>query len=222
MAIVNYKLETTKDLLTSRAGLLTVAHLMDSLNLAQHIDQNFPLPKSHRGYPPSKILQALILMQHEGSFHLDDIRHLKEDKALRTILGLKQLPAATTLGEWLRRIGKQKQIQDNWVQINKILLNAALHRCKQITLDIDATEIISHKANAQWTYKKNKGFMPMVGHIAQTGQVVAVDFRQGNVPPIQRQPILYQAMSSLLTQRMFTQCPTDRCSRLPKQNYSIL
>jgi len=183
MAIVNYKLETTKDLLTSRAGLLTVAHLMDSLNLAQHIDQNFPLPKSHRGYPPSKILQALILMQHEGSFHLDDIRHLKEDKALRTILGLKQLPAATTLGEWLRRIGKQKQIQDNWVQINKILLNAALHRCKQITLDIDATEIISHKANAQWTYKKNKGFMPMVGHIAQTGQVVAVDFRQGNVPP---------------------------------------
>ena len=27
--------------------------------------------------------------------------------------------------------------------------------------------------------------MPMVGHIAETGQVVAVDFRQGNVPPAQ-------------------------------------
>ena len=25
--------------------------------------------------------------------------------------------------------------------------------------------------------------MPMVGHIAQTGQIVAVDFRQGNIPP---------------------------------------
>ena len=25
----------------------------------------------------------------------------------------------------------------------------------------------------------------MVGHIAETGQVVAVDFRQGNIPPAQ-------------------------------------
>ncbi len=54
-----------------------------------------------------------------------------------------------------------------------------------MTLDIDATEIIAHKADAQWTYNKNKGFMPMVGHIAETGQVVAVDFRHGNVPPAQ-------------------------------------
>jgi len=64
-------------------------------------------------------------------------------------------------------------------------LQSALHRCKKVTLDIDATEIVAHKADAQWTYNKNKGFMPMVGHIAETGQVVAVDFRQGNVPPAQ-------------------------------------
>ena len=31
--------------------------------------------------------------------------------------------------------------------------------------------------------QKNKGFMPMVGHIAETGQIVAVDFREGNVSP---------------------------------------
>ncbi len=28
-------------------------------------------------------------MQHDNSFHLDDVRHLKEDNALRTVLGLK-------------------------------------------------------------------------------------------------------------------------------------
>ena len=27
--------------------------------------------------------------------------------------------------------------------------------------------------------------MPMVEHIAETGQVVAVDFRKGNIPPAQ-------------------------------------
>jgi hypothetical protein len=63
------------------------------------------------------------------------------------------------------------------------VLSAALHRRKKVTLDIDATEIVANKADAHWTYSKNKGYMPMVGHIAETGQVVACDFRQGNAAP---------------------------------------
>ena len=116
-------------------------------------------------------------MQHEGSFHLDAVRNLQDDAALRTVLDLKKLPQATTIGDWLRRMGSQPQIQAVWVKVNKALLKVALHRCKKVTLDIDATEIVAHKAGARWTYNKNKGFMPMVG------QVAAVDFRHGNVPP---------------------------------------
>lgn len=158
---------------------------METLNLAKRIDQHFPLPKSNRGYKPSTFIKTLILMQHEGSFHIDDIRHLQEDEALRTVVNLDKLPSATTLGDWLRRMGSQPQIREAWVAVNKALLQSALHRCKKVTLDIDATEIIADKASAQWTYNKNKGFMPMVGHIAETGQIVAVDFREGNVPPAQ-------------------------------------
>lgn len=180
-----YKFDTTNDLLTSRAGLLSIAQLMETLNQTERIDQHFPLPKSNRGYKPSTFIKTLILMQHEGSFHLDDIRHLQEDEALRTVLNLDKLPSATTLGDWLRRMGKVPSIEDAWVAVNQAVLQSALHRCKEETLDIDATEIIADKTSAQWTYNKNKGFMPMVGHIAQTGQIVAVDFREGNVPPAQ-------------------------------------
>lgn len=183
--ILSYKLDTTKDLLTSRAGLLAIAQLMDSLSLTERIDQHFPQPKSNRGYKPSEFIRTLILMQHEGSFHLDDIRHIQDDEALRTVLDLNKLPRATTLGDWLRRMGSQPQIREAWVKVNRSLLQSALHRCKKVTLDIDATEIVAYKAGAKWTYNKNKGFMPMVGHIAETGQIVAVDFRDGNVPPAQ-------------------------------------
>ena len=134
---------------------------MDSLNLTERIDKHFPQPKSNRGYKPSEIIKTLILMQHEGSFHLDDVRHIQDDEALRTVLDLEKLPQATTLGDWLRRMGRQPQIQDAWVKVNKALLQSALHRCKKVTLDIDATEIIAHKAAAKWTYNKNKGFMPV-------------------------------------------------------------
>jgi hypothetical protein len=37
-------------------------------------------------------------MQHEGSYHLDDMRHLHDDEALRTVLTLDNIPKATTRG----------------------------------------------------------------------------------------------------------------------------
>jgi hypothetical protein len=63
------------------------------------------------------------------------------------------------------------------------VLHATLHRRKKVTLDIDATEVVANKADAHWTYNKNKGYMPMVGHIAETAQIVSCDFRQGNAAP---------------------------------------
>ncbi len=83
---------------------------MDYMNLSGRIDKYFPLSKSNRGYPPSKFTKIFILMQHEGSFHLDEVRHIQDDGALCTVLDMKKLPRATTLGGWIRRIGIYPQI----------------------------------------------------------------------------------------------------------------
>ena len=173
MKILPYKLATTNDKLTSRAGLLAIAQLMESLQLAERVDAHFPQPKSNRGFKPSIFVQTFILMQHEGSFHLDDVRHLSDDQALRTVLDLKNIPHASSLGAWLRRMGDNTESFSALQEVNKIILKSALHQCKGITLDIDATEIVANKADAKWTYNKNQGYMPMVGHIAETGQIVA-------------------------------------------------
>lgn len=149
------------------------------------MDCHLPLPNSNRGFPASQFIKTLILMQHEGSFHLNDVCNIQEDAALSAVLGLIQLPKATTLGDWLRRYGNREGIQDASVKVNRAVLKSVLHRCKESTLDIDATEILSNKSEARWTHNKNKGFMPMVGHIAEIGQVVSIDFRKGNVSPAQ-------------------------------------
>jgi hypothetical protein len=183
MKILPYQIDTTNDLLTSRAGLLSIAELMKSTGLAERIDASFPPPGSNRGFKPSVFIQTLILMQHEGGFHLDDVKHIQGDEALRTVLGLVQVPTADALGDWLRRMGKYPQCATAFRQVNQSVLHSALHKRKAITLDIDATEIIAGKADARWTYKSNRGYMPMVGHIAETGQIVVCDFRQGNTSP---------------------------------------
>jgi hypothetical protein len=54
---------------------------------------------------------------------------------------------------------------------------------KCYTLDIDATGIEAEKKAAKMTYKGCKGYMPIVGHIAENGLMLGDEFRQGNVAP---------------------------------------
>jgi len=183
MKSLPYKLATTNDILTSRAGLACVGELMDRISFTQHIDQSFPLPGSNRGYTPSTYVKTFMMLLHEGGCCLEDVRHLKNESALMSVFGLEQIPSADALGDWLRRLGKSKTGINALSHVNKILLGAALHDCKQVTLDIDATAIFSKKAETRYTYLKERGYMPMVGHIEQTGQIVSMAFRRGNVPP---------------------------------------
>jgi hypothetical protein len=212
MNILPYKLSTTNDKLTSRAGLLAIAQVMQSIRLADTIDQHFPLPKSNRGFNPSVFLQTFILMHHEGSFHLDDVRHLNDDNALKTVLNLTHIPQASTLGNWLRKMGDNPDILKCWTRVNKTILKAALHKRKGITLDIDATEIIANKKEAKWTYKKNKGYIPMVGHIAETGQVLSCDFRQGNASPAKENFEFIQQCEQALPDECFIQALRIDCA----------
>jgi len=181
MNILPHNLSTTHELLTSRGGLLSIATLMQKLNLTNLIDKHFTQPRSNRGFNPSVFVNSLILMQHEGGIRLDDLQYLKNDTALKKLLGMKSIPQPDTVGDWLRRIGTSGV---NAISlINKELCRIALKDIKGVTLDIDASEIISNKKEAKKTYKFNQGYMPMVGHIAEINHVIETDFRTGNTAP---------------------------------------
>lgn len=181
MNILPHNLSTTNQLLTSRGGLLSLATFMQKLNLSDIIDLHFTQPKTNRGFKPSVFVNSLVLMQHEGGIRLDDLKYLKKDTALIKLLGLKNIPQSDSVGNWLRRVGTGgvKAISS----INKELCRIALKDTKNITLDIDASEIISHKKDTQKTYKFNRGYMPMIGHIAEINHVIQTDFRADNVAP---------------------------------------
>ncbi|SSC09556.1 IS1380-Spn1, transposase [uncultured Gammaproteobacteria bacterium] len=182
MKILNYKLSSTNELLTARIGLLATAHTINTLSLSNTIDQHFPALGSNCALKASTFINTLILSQHEGGQCLDDTTHIAKDKALRLITN-QSVPTPQAIGIWLRRLGEDNQGIKALQKVNKTVLKATLNHCKNITLDIDASEVIANKADAQWTYKKHKGYMPIIGHIAQTGQIVATNFRAGNVSP---------------------------------------
>ena len=181
MNILPHKLSTTKELLTSRGGLLAIASLIQKLNLSKLIDKNFVQPKSNRGFKPSTFINSLVLMHHEGGIRLDDLKHIKKDTAITKLLGLKNIPQPDSVGDWLRRHGENgvKSI----AKINSELCKIALKGTTGVTLDIDASEIESNKQEAKKTYKHHHGYMPMIGHIAEINHVIETDFRAGNISP---------------------------------------
>ncbi len=63
------------------------------------------------------------------------------------------------------------------------LLAVAPHHRKKVTLDIGATAVHCEKRSSEFTYKKERGYMPIVGHVAETGMAVAAEFRGGSVSP---------------------------------------
>ena len=108
MKILPYQVDTTNELFTNRTELLAIAELMNGLDLANRINAIFPQPGSNRGFKPSVFVETLLLMQHAGGFTYD-VRDSKADTALRSLLGLKQVPQADALGNCLRRMGKHPQ-----------------------------------------------------------------------------------------------------------------
>ena len=86
------------------------------------------------------------------------------------------------IGQLAAAVGRSAQAMLGLVNVNKMILAAALYKRKKITLDKDATVMESNKRRVEFTYKKHLGYTPMGGHIYETGQVVvvAVEFREGN------------------------------------------
>jgi hypothetical protein len=155
-----------------------------ALRLPEVIDQELPPSGSGRGYKPSQFVMPLVLMLHGGGKRLDDLRELKGEVSLRELLEMKELPASSTVGDWLRRMGRGGRGLSSLERVNQHMVAEILKRDKRIeyTLDTDATVIESEKEEAKWTYKKEKGYQPLLGFLFELGLVLGDEFRDGNIP----------------------------------------
>ncbi|VAW56622.1 hypothetical protein MNBD_GAMMA07-2494 [hydrothermal vent metagenome] len=182
--VLPFKLEKTLEKLTAHAGLVLAGEYMQALNLNRIIDTHMPSAKSAVGYRASNYIQALILMLLGGGQSIADMRVIKNDISLQKLLNIKMIPSESAIGDWLSRLGKKGGL-DGLEKVQSNLISIALNNESQTdyTLDIDATQIISHKDSAAYTYKGEKGYMPIVGHIAENGLVIGDDFRSGNIAP---------------------------------------
>jgi len=186
----------TKDIITPHAGLALMGEFAVGLKLLKSVDSYLPKPQSGAGYKPSEYIFPLILMLNGGGRSLEDTRQIKDDEGLREVLPLKRIPSTDAIGDWLRRIGQNGGLK-GLEKLNCEIIKQGMKPVESLqverhdgikgyTLDIDATGIVAEKESAKMTYKGFKGYMPIVGHIAENGLALGDEFREGNDAPAAR------------------------------------
>ena len=115
------------------------------MNFEALCNDNVPKAKRSNGYTAFEFIYPLGLMLHSGGRFLDDIREIKIDKALTTLLKIKNIPTANAFSKYLRKHGVNGE--EGMRKINKKFLKRFLKSIKheEVILDIDATFIETHK-----------------------------------------------------------------------------
>lgn len=181
---LRFTIAATSEPLIARGGLILPYEMAQALKLPQIIDQELPLAGSGHSYRPSRFVMPLIIMFHGGGKKLEDLRELRGEISLCQLMGMEQMPAACTVGDWLRRMGENSRGLSGLGKVNAHVVKRVLKRDPRTayTLDQDATIIESEKYEAQYTYKKEKGYQPFVAFLYELGIIMDDEFRDGNVP----------------------------------------
>jgi len=182
--VLPFKLAATDESLTTQSGLALYGEYLGAMGVRGLFDHELPGPGSAVGYSPSVL--PLVLMLAGGGRTLEDLRVLRGDEGLRSLLHMDEMPSSDATGDWLRRmVAKESDRLAGLQRVNRCVFRRLLRNDERpgYTLDIDATQIVAEKREAHIAYKGEKGYMPMVGHIAETGLVIGHEFREGNAAP---------------------------------------
>lgn len=182
--VLPFKLSMTQDTITAQAGLVLFGEYLHAMGMPSCFDRELPGPLNRRGYAPSAYGMPPLPMLQGGGRSLEDPRTLRADEGLRTLLGLTSFPSSDAVGDWLRRMGEGGGLEGLSRVRRRLLRKLPKKEARnEYTLDIDATRIIAEKEAAQWTYQGEKGYMPLVGTLAENGLIVGDEFRDGNAAP---------------------------------------
>jgi hypothetical protein len=173
--------------LTSFAGLVVYQSLFNRIGLKQQLSGCF----RHLNMSPifGHGLIVLLLITHLllGYRRLQEIRYYQDDPLVRRLLGVERLPDVATVSRTLAGLDATSVTQLRRLSRQRVLDQLRDLSLARVTLDFDGS-VLSTGRFAEGTAvgfnRKKKGqrsYYPLFCTVAQTGQVLDVWHRPGNV-----------------------------------------
>jgi hypothetical protein len=157
------KFERSDDEITARSGLVLFDEFIKAFWLKGMLARRMPLPGSNRGFEAWRYIEPLVLMLYGCGRHIEDLRELREDRALLGATQMGKIPSSSSYGDWFVRMGEREGLV-GLARVIDDLTRKVLRRDehKQYTLWSDPTIIEADKRGAEMSYQGVKGYRPMV------------------------------------------------------------
>lgn len=192
------------DQVTPHAGSALLIELMRRSGVIVAAERHLPVRKSTKGLRQGELVEAFVVLSALGGECLDDFDQLRRDRGLAALLGY-DLPAASTARQRLDQFHDPEAVagrpqQGSFIPAESAGLaglraviehsvrtyTSAVQPGPSVTLDVDAHLVEAAKQSALRTYEGFRGYQPLLVSWAETGLVLADEFRDGNVPASQR------------------------------------
>jgi len=171
--------------LTSYSGLELLRRYLRQLDVPNRLHAACAATGSD--YGSGRLALLVLALFYVGARRLEHLRYLASDPLLRRFCGLARIPTARTLGNWLRQFTQGTLVP--LVELNHALVTDTIRRLAlpRLTIDVDGT-VVRAGATVGWAFRgfnphhrKDPSYYPLLAHLAQTGHILRVKNRPGNV-----------------------------------------
>jgi len=171
--------------LTSYSGLELLRRYLRQLDLPCRL--RAACARTGGDYGGGRLALLVLALLYVGARRLEHLRYVAGDPLIARFCGLARLPSARTVGNWLRQFTQTTLAP--LVQLNHDLVIDAVTRLAlpRLTIDVDGT-VVRTGATVGWAFRgfnphhrKDPSYYPLLAHVAQTGHILRVKNRPGNV-----------------------------------------
>jgi hypothetical protein len=183
----NLSLRFTGKGLTSFSGLELFGRYLKRIQFAARLRDRLRTNDPAGDFSSASLVSLVIAMLVLGARRLRHVRYLIGDPIVLRFAGLSVLPSERTVARWLGRC--TLSIRESLLRFMGELIVESVRplRLRRITLDVDGTVCSTgmHVERAFRGYnphrRKVPSYYPITAHLAQTGHILRVRNRSGNV-----------------------------------------
>jgi Transposase DDE domain group 1 len=174
--------------LTSDGGLELLRRYFQLIGLPARRQRALAGHQVGGDYGCSHVVVLVIGLWAVGARRLRHLREVAHDCLCARFCGLTRIPSDRTVVHWLKQF--TQAALGARARLNRELRDEQIEQLKlaRLTIDLDGT-VICTGAKVAWAargfnphHRKHPSYYPRLAHLAQTGQILRLKNRPGNVP----------------------------------------
>ena len=183
----DFSIQFGREQLSSYGGLELLRRFFALLDLKARARRVLAAQQLGGDYGASHLVLLVIGLLVVGARRLSHLRYVANDPLFARLCGLSRIPTDRTVVNWLKQF-TQTSLRA-LMRLNSELLYEQIEHLKlpRLTIDLDGT-VICAGAKVAWAargfnphHRKASSYYPLLAHLAQTGQVLRLKNRPGNV-----------------------------------------